>query len=126
MSAHSPDLDVVLRLSDVILSREALEIALGLPPDRFEAARKGSAHYAQFNLPEGTSWEEVTTFANRIGPSVQSLFQQGQIGRASLDVALHLEEGHVSASMRIPHAAAAALGRFGINLDVSAYLTAVD
>ena len=126
MSAHSPVLDAVLRLSDVILSREALENALGILTDRFEAARKGSAHYAQFNLPKGATWEEVTAFANRIGPSVQSLLQQGQIGRPSLDVALHLEEGHVSASMRIPHTAAAALGRFGINLDVSAYLTAVD
>ncbi len=126
MSAHLPDLDAVLRLSDVVLSRVALETALGIPPDRFEAARRGSAHYAQFNLPKGASWEEVTAFANRIGPSVQSFFQQGQIGRPSLDVALHLEEGQVSASMRIPHASAAALGRFGINLDVSAYLTAVD
>ena len=126
MSAHSPDLDAVLRLSDVVLSREALETALGMPPDRFEVARKGNSNYAQINLPEGSSWEAVTAFANRIGPSVQSLFQQGEIGRPSLDVALHLEEGHVSASMRIPHAAAATIGRFGINLDVSAYLTAMD
>ena len=34
MSAHSPDLDAVLRLPDVILSREALEIALGSEPNQ--------------------------------------------------------------------------------------------
>ena len=126
MSAPSPDLDAVLRLSDVVLSREALETALGMPTDRFEVARKGNANYAQINLPEGSSWEAVNAFADRIGPSVQSLFQQRQIGRPSLDVALHLEEGRVSASIRIPHATAATIGRFGINLDVSAYLTAAD
>ena len=123
MSALSPNLDAVLRLSDVALSREALEAALQMPPNRFEAARKGNSNYAQIDLPEGASWEEVSVFAERIGPLVQSLFQQGQIGRPSLDVALHLEEGLVSASIHIPHSAAAIIGRFGIDLEVSAYLT---
>ncbi len=126
MSAHSPDLDAVLRLSEVMLSQEALEHALSISADRFEVSRKGSGHYVQFNLSEGASWEQVTTFAKRVGPSVHSLIQQGLIGSSSLDVALHLEEGQVSASMRIPHTAAAAFGRFGIDLDISAYLTAED
>lgn len=51
MSALSPDLNAVLRLSEVVLSREALEAALEMPPDRFKAARKGTTHYAQINLP---------------------------------------------------------------------------
>lgn len=119
MTTHS-NVNAVLRIPDVRLSRVALEASVG-PLDRFDADVGGVA-YAQINAPDDCSWAEVTGLIERVGPSIQKHVECGQVGRPCLDVAIFIGGDSVAASLVVPTVVIAALGRFGLDLEASAYL----
>ena len=126
MTTNVRALDAVLRFPGVTLSREAFEAGLALHLDRFEPSRAGPAYYAQINLPEGSSWTGLVELIDRIGSLVQSYMQRGEIARPSVDAVLYVEDDKASASLLVPHTATLAIGRWGFDLEVSAYLAASD
>ena len=120
--AHVP-LNAVIRFSEVMLSREAFEALLALTLYRFEPSRAGIAHYAQINMPEGSSWDDFAELIDRLGPVIRPYLERGEIARPCADVALYFDKDMASASLLIPYEAALAVGRWGFDLEVSAYIT---
>ena len=115
-----------LRLSDVTVRREALEVQLGQTVSRFEMSRSGKLHYAQVEIPTSDDlWPSVTDFINQIGPRVLSLTQSKAIGVASLDLGLPFGESQVMVSALIPSVVVEIIGRNKISITISVYSTSV-
>jgi hypothetical protein len=116
-----PAIDAVLRIPDVTVSRTSLEIAVG-HLDRFEASAANGTSYAQIDAPKECIWADVLALMERVGPVLLSYFGRGEIGRPSLDVGLSIEGDRTSVSLLVPNDVVVAAGRFGFDLEASAYL----
>jgi hypothetical protein len=89
MAKHSkPFVNAVVRIPGVTLSRTTLEEAVG-PMDRFEPSRADGTSYAQISAPADCTWSDVLALIERVGPTLLVHVERGEIGRPSLDVALH-------------------------------------
>jgi len=116
-----PETDPVLRLSDVRASREELEAALGVALFRYEAYRKRPGTYAQVNFRDGAHWDEIVAEIRRIGPALKRAVERGEIGQPRLDVGIFLAEEGLPRSLVFPTQLCEALGRFGVELELSVY-----
>ena len=119
---HTPKFDPVLRLADVRAPREELEAALGVAFSRYEPARSGQGAYAQINFSEEADWSDVESKLRRIGPALKLAFERADCGRPQLDVAFYVPAESFGRSLSIPTGVSEALGRFGIELELSIYL----
>jgi hypothetical protein len=114
----------VLRISDVATTKTALEEALQTKLDRFEPARSGPMHYAQFDLPGGDSdWSTIVDWIQTIGHRLSALRQKRLIGPTNINLAVPFHDDMASLSIDIPSDAAEAIGRHGIDIEFSVYLT---
>lgn len=98
-----------------------MEATVG-PLDRFEAWKASGTSYAQIDAPADCAWSEVIALIERVGPALLGHVERGDIGRPSLDIAFVIHGDCVSASLLVPNEVAAAVGRFGFDLEASAYL----
>ena len=120
----SPWFGAVLRLSDVTVTREVLETHLGRVVDRFEPSASGKLHFADVRVPVGdTLWPAVTDLVDQIGPKVLSFTQSGAVGAANFDLGFSFHDSQVMTSALIPSVVAEIIGRNGISITISIYLT---
>jgi hypothetical protein len=125
--ASSQPFSAILRFSDVAASQAALESALGSSLDRYEPAREGPLHYAQFDIAVGNNgWEAITDCIQRIGPQMAALRQDGLIGSTTIDLAVSFDENKATLFVKLPSHAAETVGRYGIDIEFSVYRTADD
>jgi hypothetical protein len=112
----------VIRFAGVALSREALEIDLGVTLDRFELSRPGNASLAQINLPdEQISFESIIGFMRKFGPNIARLVENLSINSAYLDLAFEYSEDRPYHSSTIPHVIAYTVGQYKVNLEITSY-----
>jgi hypothetical protein len=122
--AKSKPFSAVLRISEVRITKAALEAALEARLDRYEPERSGSLHYAQVDIPVADDiWIAVVDCIGTIGSRISSLRQAGSIGAASVDLVVSFKEGSVALSIVIPSHTAETVGRYGIDIQLSIYLT---
>jgi hypothetical protein len=125
--ASSHPFSAVLRFSDVAISQTALEAALGTKLDRYEPAREGSLHYAQVNMPlENNAWNAIVDCIQRVGPQISALRQERLIGSTTIDLAVSFEEHLAAISVKLPSHTAEAVGRYGVDIEFSVYLSSDD
>lgn len=121
----------VLRISDVRLAQADLEAALGVESDRYEPSRTSSAHYAQIDIPvekgmpEDDVWSAVVECVQKIGPKISALKSDRLIGATCCDLAVAFGNTY-TISIGVPSYAAEAIGRHGIDIELSIYPTADD
>jgi hypothetical protein len=111
-----------LRLSNVTITRKELETRLGRAVDRFGVTRDGQQHYAQISI-DGDLWPAVLTLTDEAGAGLQDLLQTRAIAAAALDLGLPFWDDVMAVKAEIPSIVATSLGRAGINITVSVYLT---
>jgi hypothetical protein len=112
----------VLRLFDVAISEEALVDKLGVGLDRFSPQRSGDLSWAQINSPESDDvWPTIAGWIATLGSSIAGLITAGAIGGATLDLAFGFASNLVTRSARVPSSIAEAVGRSGIDLEISTY-----
>ncbi len=81
-------------------------------------------HYAQLDVPiESGGWDAVVAYIDVIGPRISALRKEQRIGMVTIDFAVALREGSVSLSVGVPSYAAETIGRHGIDIEFSVYLT---
>lgn len=113
--------NAVVRVPALTVSRTSMEATAG-PLDRFEVSEANGTNYAQISAPEDCAWSDVLALIERVGPALLGHVERGEVGRPSLDVAFFLQEDRVCASLLVPNDVVTALGRFGFDLEASAYL----
>jgi hypothetical protein len=122
-----PFLSSILRIREVAITKAALEAALETELDRFEPIRSGSMHYAQLHVPaEAGGWSTIVDWIEILGPKLAALRQQRLIGSAGMDLAIARHAGMASFSIKVPGRAAEAVGRHGVDIEFSVYLTRED
>lgn len=117
----NPTINAVIRISDVAVARAVLEAATG-PLDRFEVSGSDGASYAQINAPAECGWSDVLALIDRAGPTLAEHAKRGEVGRPVLDIGFFVQDDRVSASLHVPNRVLEALGRFGFDLEASAYV----
>jgi len=111
-------------MPNVTLSRFDLEKALGAPIDRYERASDGALGYAQIDIAEEQDeWGAALNCIQSIADAVQRLVSEKLIGPPCLDVAMKLPSSALSSSIAIPARLAAAAGKAGMDIGISAYRT---
>lgn len=122
--AKSQFMSGVLRISDVAIAKSALESALQTKLDKFEPTGSVSMHYAQLDVPaEEGGWSAIVGWMQIIGPRISALRQRRLIGLASIDLAIAFDDDKVSLSIDMPSHAAEMIGKHGIDIEFSVYLT---
>jgi len=125
--ANSQPFSAILRFSDVTASQAVLESALGGSLDRYEPAREGSLQYAQFDIAVGNNvWGAIADCIQRIGPRISALREDGLIGSAAIDLAVSFDENKAAVFVKLPSHAAETVGRYGIDIEFSMYMTGDD
>lgn len=104
----------------------ALDGALAQLTSRFEAEDAEGSFYAQVDIPVAHPVRALLELAERSGPAIAAMLDDRRIGRAVLDLAFDYPEHGEAMSARIPAHAAAAIAGFGIDIEVSVYLTDVE
>jgi hypothetical protein len=111
-------------MPNVTLSRFHLEKALGVSVDRYERASDGALGYAQIDIAEDQDqWGAAVNCVQSIADAVQRLVSEKLIGPPCLDVAMKFLSSVLSSSIAIPARLAAAVGKAGMDIDISAYRT---
>jgi hypothetical protein len=114
----------VLRISDVSITKEALEAALEARLDRFESMKSGFNHLAQLNIPAvGDDWNNIIDCISAIGPRIAALQRETAVGKVTVDLAVTFSADYASLAIEVPSRAAAAIGSHGIDIEFSVYLT---
>jgi len=114
----------VFRLGRVKIPREALEVALGMPVSHYGRHRTGDDFFAHIDVPEtGNLWDRVLSLCERLGTKAISLIETGAVSNVDLDIGYSFYESNVSAWASIPSKVAEAVGRVGVNIMVTFYLT---
>jgi len=114
----------VFRLGNVKIPRETLERAIGISVSRYEPYRSGDHFYAQIDIPEtGDLWANVLSLCESLGTKAISLIETGAISNIDLDLGYSFYDSNVSASTSIPSEVAEAVGRAGVDIMVTFYLT---
>ena len=142
MSQFSP-FAIALRLSGVTLRQPEQAGALGQLPDaiklqleldgairqltsRFEPEDAEGSFYAQVDVPVNNPVRALLELAERSGPAIAAMLEDRRIGLAVLDIAFDYPEHGEAMSTRLPAHVAAAIGGYGIDIEVSVYLTDVE
>ena len=92
--------------------------------DRFEPARNAPGSYAQINLEcHDSPWGDTLNVLGQIGPKLLALKHEGALSNVSLDVAFTMTGEAVAITRSIPNDVVKLIGSYGIDLDVSIYLS---
>ena len=82
---------------------------------------------AQLDIPlANDAWISIADCIRRIGPQVAALRQERKLGAAIIDVGVSFDEQFLAVSFNVPSYAAEAVGRYGIDMEFSVYLTGGD
>ena len=111
----------VLRISDVRTTKNALEAVLQTKLDRFEPS--GSLNYAQLDIPIEGGWSTVVDWIVIFGPRISALRHESLIGSASIDLAIPFNADLASTTIEMPSHVAETVGRYGIDIEFSVYLS---
>lgn len=104
----------------------ALDGALAQLTSLFEAEDAEGSFYAQVDIAVTNPVRALLELAERSGPAIAAMLDDRRIGRAVLDIAFDYPEHGEAMSARIPAHAAAAIAGYGIDIEVSVYLTDVE
>ncbi|HEV7291194.1 MAG TPA: hypothetical protein VGN79_02655 [Devosia sp.] len=116
---------IALRLSGVTMSQSDFEVAIKQLASRWEQ-EDADSHYAQIDLPERNPVRSVLDFAEQSGPTIAAMLEDRRIGKAVLDIAFDYPEEGEAMSARLPAHMAAAVAAYGIDIEISVYLTDVE
>lgn len=95
-----------------------------MPMDRYERASDSALGYAQIDIADDhDQWSAALNCVRSAADAVQRLVSGKLIGPPCLDVAMKFPSSSVSSSIAIPARLAAAAGRAGMDIDISAYRT---
>ena len=125
MSDFSP-FAMALRLSGVTLPQQELDTALKQLSSRYEPEDADQSFYAQVDVPVTNAVRALLELAERSGPAIAAMLEDRRIGKAVLDLAFDYPEHGEAMSARLPAHAAAAIAGYGIDIEVSVYLTDVE
>jgi hypothetical protein len=115
-------LSIVIRLTEVSISRSELEATLGCTLDRYEEASEHAKNYAQIDIDkEEDYWAAAHRFIQPMNDKLQALSSAGAVGALTIDAALPFRDGVMSASTVIPSALAQLAGQIGIDIEISIY-----
>jgi len=125
MSQFSP-FAMALRLSGVTIAQYDLDAALKQLTSRYEPEDAEASFYAQVDVPVNNPVRALLELAERSGPAIAAMLDDRRIGKAVLDIAFDYPEHGEAMSTRIPAHVAAAIAGYGVDLEVSVYLTDVE
>jgi hypothetical protein len=104
----------------------ALDAALKQLTSRFEPEDADGSFYAQVDVPIDNPVRALLELAERSGPAISAMLDDRRIGKAVLDLAFDYPEHGEAMSARLPAHAAAAIAGYGIDIEISVYLTDVE
>lgn len=125
MSQFTP-FAIALRLSGVTLTQLELDAALQQLCSRFEREDAEGSSYAQVDVDTGNPVRALLELADRSGATIAAMLNDRRIGKAVLDIAFDYPEHGEAMSARLPAHVVAAIAGFGIDIEVSVYLTDVE
>lgn len=125
MSQFAP-FAMALRLSGVTVGQIELDTALKQLTSRYEPEDADASFYAQVDLPVTNPVRALLELAERSGPAIAAMLDDRRIGKAVLDLAFDFPEHGEAMSARLPAHAAAAIAGYGIDIEISVYLTDVE
>jgi hypothetical protein len=125
MSQFAP-FAMALRLSGVTIGQYDLDATLKQLTSRYEPEDAEASFYAQVDVPVSNAVRELLELAERSGPAIAAMLDDRRIGKAVLDLAFDYPEHGEAMSTRLPALVVAAIAAFGIDIEVSVYLTDVE
>lgn len=125
MSTFEP-FAMALRLSGVAVGQNELDAALRQLSVRYEPEDAEDSHYAQIDVPTSNPVRAILDLADRSGPAIAAMLGDRRIGKAVLDIAFDYPAEGEAMSARLPAHAAAAIAGYGIDIEISVYLTDVE
>lgn len=125
MSSFEP-FAIALRLSGVTITQYELDAALKQLSVRFEPEDAENSHYAQVDVEVKNPVRALLELAERSGPTIAAMLEDRRIGKAVLDIAFDYPEDGEAMSARLPAHMAAAIAAYGIDIEISVYLTDVE
>ena len=114
------------QLSDASKLQLELDGALKQLTSRFEPEDAEGSFYAQVDVPVDNPVRALLELAERSGPAIAAMLDDRRIGLAVLDIAFDYPDHGEAMSTRLPAHVAAAIGGYGIDIEVSVYLTDVE
>jgi len=115
------EIDGVIRLPNIELTRAEVERLLGVTLDRFEPSKHGASHYGQLNAP-AKDWQALVALMNQVGPPIRDCVKRGEMAKPEVDVGWRIGANNVASSLNVPPAVTSAIAQFGFELVVSAYV----
>ncbi|MHA6297993.1 hypothetical protein [Devosia sp. CAU 1758] len=125
MSSFEP-FAIALRLSGVTVPQQALDTALKQLSTRYEPEDADNSFYAQIDVAATNPVRAILDLAERSGPAITAMLDDRRIGKAVLDIAFDYPHEGEAMSARLPAHAAAAIAGYGIDIEMSVYLTDVE
>lgn len=117
---------IALRLSGVTVTQYELDAALKQLCTRFEPEDAEDSYYAQVDIAVKNPVRSLLELAERSGPAIAAMLDDRRIGKAVLDIAFDYPENGEAMSARLPAHMAAAIAAYGIDIEISVYLTDVE
>jgi hypothetical protein len=117
---------MALRLSGVTLNQWEIDAALKQLTSRYEPEDAEQSFYAQVDVPVQNPVRALLEFAERSGPAIAAMLEDRRIGKAVLDLAFDYPEEGEAMSARLPAHVVAAIAGYGIDIEISVYLTDVE
>ncbi|MBJ3784093.1 hypothetical protein [Devosia sediminis] len=125
MSTFEP-FAMALRLAGVTVPQADLDVALKQLSVRYEPEDADNSFYAQVDVPVDNPVRAVLDLAERSGPALAAMLDDRRIGKAVLDIAFDYPHEGEAMSARLPAHAVAAIAGYGIDIEISVYLTDVE
>jgi hypothetical protein len=125
MSQFAP-FAIALRLSGVTVGQYDLDAALKQLSSRYEPEDAEGSFYAQVDVDTANPVRALLELAERSGPAIAAMLDDRRIGKAVLDLAFDYPEHGEAMSARLPAHAAAAIAGYGVDIEISVYLTDVE
>ena len=127
VSLRAPAQDGTLSpLTDADKQQLELDAALKQLTSRFEPEDAEGSFYAQVDVPVTNPVRALLELAEQSGPAIAAMLDSRRIGKAVLDLAFDYPEHGEAMSTRLPAHVVAAIAGFGIDIEVSVYLTDVE
>jgi len=117
---------MVLRLSGLTQPQLDVETALKQLLVRYEPEDAEGSFYGQVEVAVDNPIRAILELADRSGPAIEAMLADRRLGRAVLDIAFDYPDEGESMSARLPAHAAAAVAKYGVDIEFSVYLTDVE
>ena len=125
MSQFAP-FAIALRLSGVTIKQLELDAALKQLCSRYEPEDADNSFYAQVDVPVNNAVRSILELAERSGPAIAAMLDDRRIGKAVLDIAFDYPLEGEAMSTRLPAHMTAAIAGYGVDIEISVYLTDVE